>query len=113
LELVKLQIEVYEKSSEWQKAASKYKQYLSLIEKMNSLNIKNQLDDLNYRNEISKKQLEIQLVQEERDLAKKNGKFEKNLRVYGLKITWFVVALLILSIGLILYGVKKLTALKE
>lgn len=113
LELVKLQIEVYEKSSDWQKAAMKYKQYLSLIEKMNSLNIKNQLDDLNYRNEITKKQLEIQLVQEERDLAKKNGKFEKNLRVYGLKITWFVVALLILSIGLILYGVKKLTALKE
>ncbi len=113
LELVKLQIEVYEKSSDWQKAASKYKQYLSLIEKMNSLNIKNQLDDLNYRNEITKKQLEIQLVQEERDLAKKNEKFEKNLRVYGLKITWFVITLLILSIGLILYGVKKLTTSKE
>lgn len=113
LELVKLQIEVYEKSSDWQKAALKYKQYLSLIEKMNSLNIKNQLDDLNYRNEITKKQLEIQLVQEERDLAKKNEKFEKNLRVYGLKITWFVITLLILSIGLILYGVKKLTTSKE
>ena len=113
LELVKLQIEVYEKSSDWQKAALKYKQYLSLIEKMNSLNIKNQLDDLNYRNEITKKQLEIQLVQEERDLAKKNEKFEKNLRVYGLKITWFVITLLILSIGLIIYGVKKLTPSKE
>lgn len=113
LELVKLQIEVYEKSSDWQKVALKYKQYLSLIEKMNSLNIKNQLDDLNYRNEITKKQLEIQLVQEERDLAKKNEKFEKNLRVYGLKITWFVITLLILSIGLILYGVKKLTTSKE
>jgi len=113
LELVKLQIEVYEKSSDWQKAASKYKQYLSLIEKMNSLHIKNQLDDLNYRNEITKKQLEIELVQEERDLAKKNEKFEKNLRVYGLKITWFVITLLILSIGLILYGVKKLTTSKE
>jgi tetratricopeptide (TPR) repeat protein len=113
LELVKLQIEVYEKSSDWQKATSKYKQYLSLIEKMNSLHIKNQLDDLNYRNEITKKQLEIELVQEERDLAKKNEKFEKNLRVYGLKITWFVITLLILSIGLILYGVKKLTTSKE
>lgn len=113
LELVKLQIEVYEKSGDWQKAATKYKQFVQLNEKMNSLHIKNQLDDLNYRNEITKKQLEIELVQEERDLAKKNEKFEKNLRVYGLKITWFVVALLILSIGLILYGVKKLTASKE
>ena len=113
LEIVKLQIEVYEKSSDWQKAASKYKQYVSLNEKMNSLHIKNQLDDLNYRNEITKKELEIELVQEERDLAKKNEKFEKNLRVYGLKITWFVIALLVLSIGLSLYGVKKLTTSKE
>ncbi len=113
LEIVKLQIEVYEKSSDWQKAASKYKQYVSLNEKMNSLHIKNQLDDLNYRNEITKKELEIELVQEERDLAKKNEKFEKNLRVYGLKITWFVIALLVLSISLILYGVNKLTTSKE
>lgn len=113
LELVKLQIEVYEKSNDWQKVALKYKQYVSLKEKLNSLHIKNQLDDLNYRNEITKKQLEINLVQEERDLAKKNEKFEKDLRIYGLKITWFVVILLILSISLILYGVKKLTNSKE
>ncbi len=113
LELVKLQIDIFEKLSDWQRVASKYKQYVSLNEKLNSLNIKNQLDDLNYRNEITKKQLEIDLVQEDRDLAKKNEQFEKDLRIYGLKITWFVVVLLVLSISLILYGVKKLTNSKE
>lgn len=113
LELMKLQIKIYEASSQWQQAANKYREFVFLNDEMNSLHIKNQLDDLNYRNEITKKQLEIELVQEERDLAKKNEKFEKNLRIYGLKITWFVVILLIFSISLILYGVKKLTVSKE
>lgn len=113
LELVKLQIEIYEAQSDWSKAARKYKEYVRLNEEMNSLRIKNQLDDLNFRNELTKKQLEIELVQEERDLAKKNEKFEKDLRVYGQKITWFVVVLLIVCVGLIIFGVKKLTDKKE
>lgn len=108
-ELLKLQIDIHESRSDWQKASSKYKEYVRLNEEMNSAQIKNQLDDLNFRNELIKKQLEIELVQEERDLAKKNEQFEKDLRIYGQKITWFVVILLVSCIGLILFGVKKLT----
>jgi tetratricopeptide (TPR) repeat protein len=108
-ELLKLQIEIHESRSDWQKAAEKYKEYVRLNEEMNSAQIKNQLDDLNFRNELIKKQLEIELVQEERDLAKKNEQLEKDLRIYGQKITWFVVILLVSCIGLILFGVKKLT----
>lgn len=112
-ELLKLQIEIHESRSDWQKASSKYKEYVKLNEEMNSAQIKNQLDDLNFRNELIKKQLEIELVQEERDLAKKNEQFEKDLRIYGQKITWFVVILLISCIGLILFGVRKLTGKKQ
>lgn len=113
LDIIKLQITIYESKNEWEKAAKKYKEFAILTEKMNSLNIKNQLDDLNYRNELTKKQLEIELVQEERNLAQKNEQFEKTLRVYSQKIIWFVVVLLVLSIGLITFGVKKLTDKKE
>ena len=112
-ELLKLQIEIHESRSDWQRASSKYKEYVKLNEEMNSAQIKNQLDDLNFRNELIKKQLEIELVQEERDLAKKNEQFEKDLRIYGQKITWFVVILLISCIGLIIFGVKKLTDKKQ
>ena len=112
-ELLKLQIEIHESRDEWHKASAKYKEYVKLNEEMNSAQIKNQLDDLNFRNELIKKQLEIELVQEERDLAKKNEQFEKDLRIYGQKITWFVVILLISCIGLILFGVKKLTVKKQ
>ena len=113
LEIIKLQIAIFESNKEWEKAARKYKEFAVLTEKMNSLHIKNQLDDLNYRNELTKKQLEIELIQEERNLAQKNEQFEKDLRIYGQKITWFVIVLLITSIGLIIFGVKKLTDIKE
>lgn len=112
LELIKLQISIYESNNDWQKASKKYREFVRMNEEMNSLQIKNQLDDLNFRNELTKKQLEIELVQEERDLAKKNESFEKNLRIYGQKITWFVVLLLITSVGLIIFGMKKLTEKK-
>jgi tetratricopeptide (TPR) repeat protein len=112
-ELLKSQIDIHELRSDWQKASLKYKEYVKLNEEMNSAQIKNQLDDLNFRNELIKKQLEIELVQEERDLAKKNEHFEKDLRIYGQKITLFVVILLISCIGLILFGVRKLTDKKQ
>lgn len=108
-ELLKFQIDILESQFKWQKASEKYKEFVQLNEKLNSAQIKNQLDDLNFRNELIKKQLEIELVQEERDLAKRNEQFEKNLRVYGQKMTWFVVILLISCIGLIIFGFKKLT----
>jgi tetratricopeptide (TPR) repeat protein len=110
LDLLKTQISIFEETADWKLAAIKYKEYCNLNDEMNSLRIKNQLDDLNYRNEIIKKQLELEYVQEERDLAKKNEQLEKDLRIYGQKITWFVILLLILCLGLIFYGVKKLTS---
>ncbi|MDP4684604.1 MAG: tetratricopeptide repeat protein [Crocinitomicaceae bacterium] len=110
IDLLRTQISIYEENENWKLAALKYKEFSELNDEMNSLRIKNQLDDLNYRNEIIKKQLELEYVQEERDLAKKNQEFEKDLRIYGQKITWFVILLLIFCLGLIFYGVKKLTS---
>jgi tetratricopeptide (TPR) repeat protein len=108
-ELIKLQIEVHELRKDWQMATLKYAEYIKLNEEMNSFQIKNQLDDLNYRNELSKKQLEIVLIQEERDLARKNEQLEKDLRIFGQKITWFVILLMMSSVVLIVTGIKKLT----
>lgn len=112
-ELLKLQIEILELQSNWKHASSKYKELIEINEKLNSAQIKNQLDDLNFRNELVKKQLEIELVQEERDLLKKNEQFEKDLRIYSQRMTWFVVSLLISCIALILFGVNKITKNKE
>lgn len=112
-ELIKAQITIFRKQNNWEASSKKYSEYVGLIEEMNTAQIKNQLDDLNFRNELIKKQLEIELVQEERDLAKKNEQFEKDLRIYGQKVIGFVILLLICSVTVIIYGIRRITRKKQ
>jgi tetratricopeptide (TPR) repeat protein len=50
-----------------------YDRYLSILKQQNSAAIKNQLNDLSYQNNLKQKELEIKLLSEERDIAKKNS----------------------------------------
>lgn len=106
--LFRMQISVFKAKGDWQKAIVKYDEYIALNDEINSLHIRNQLDDLSFRNEMSKKDLELELVQEERDLAKKNENAEKQLRVYAQKIIWFVVILILVCVGALIWGLKKI-----
>ncbi len=109
LALYKAEIKVLKAKQDWKGATLKYEEYVRLNDQINSLHIRNQLDDLSFRNEITKKDLELELVQEERDLAKQNENSEKQLRVYSQKIIWFVISLIVIFIGLMIVGIKKLT----
>ncbi len=113
LGLLKEEISIYKMLGDFAKASDRYEELLKLTEEMNSLQVKNQLDDLNYRNELNKKQLEIELVQEERDLAMKNELLEKELRLYSQKVNIFVVFILIITIVLIVFGIRKLMQLQR
>jgi tetratricopeptide (TPR) repeat protein len=112
LEIFEMQIDILETNSDWRSAAIKYREYIRLNEEINSLTVKNQLDDLAFQNQLSKKELEIKLVQEERDLAIKNEQFEKDLRILGQKIIGFVLVILVCTVLLILFGIKRLTQKK-
>ena len=109
LSIYKGQIKVLKAQQNWKGATLKLEELVRLNDQINSLHIRNQLDDLSFRNEITKKELELELVQEERDLAKQNEIAEKQLRVYSQKIIWFVISLIVIFIGLMIFGVKKLT----
>jgi tetratricopeptide (TPR) repeat protein len=109
LAIYKGQIKLLKAKGEWKSATIKLEEFVRLNDQINSLYIRNQLDDLSFRNEITKKDLELELVQEERDLAKQNEIAEKQLRVYAQKIIWFVIVLMVIFIGLMIVGVKKLT----
>lgn len=109
LEIYLLQIEALEAKGDISNANRLYKKYIKLNDELTNSEIKNKIEDLTYQNELTKKELEIKLVLEERNLAKKNEQFEKSLRLYDQKITWFVVLILIIAIGLILFGIRKLT----
>ncbi len=113
LEVMELQISIFEKNQDWERASSKYKQFFQEYQKMNSLEVKNQLDDLKYRNEIAKKQLEIDLLQEEKDLAVSNRHKENNLKVFGQKIVVFVTFLLFSSIAMLVFGVRRLKRIEK
>lgn len=112
LEILLFQIEVLEAKNDIIQANKIYKKYIKLNDELTNSEIKNKIDDLAYQNELKQKELEIKLVKEERNLARKNEEFEKNLRIYGQKTTWFVIAILTLTVGLILFGIKKLTKQK-
>ena len=94
LEIFEMQIMHLEANGDWKEAVLKYREYIRLNDEMNSLTVKNQLDDLTFQNQLTRKELEIQFVQEERDLAKKNQQFEKDLRILGQKIIGFVLCAL-------------------
>jgi tetratricopeptide (TPR) repeat protein len=109
LSIYKGQIKVSKAKQDWKGSTLKLEEFVRLNDQINSLHIRNQLDDLSFRNEMTKKDLELELVQEERDLAKQNEISEKQLRVYSQKIIWFVIILIVVFIGLMIVGIKKLT----
>lgn len=108
LEIFEMQIMHLEANGDWKEAVLKYREYIRLNDEMNSLTVKNQLDDLTFQNQLTRKELEIQFVQEERDLAKKNQQFEKDLRILGQKIIGFVLVILIGTLIFIVFGIRRL-----
>ena len=103
------QIEIFNELGNWKESVERYKKYVSLKNELNSIKVKNQLEDLTFQNELNKKELEIKLVQEERDLAKRNEQSEKNRSAYETRIIWFLIFSIVLILGVIIYGIKRIT----
>lgn len=107
-EIIWNKINLIERTGNSEALAKEYKKYIKLNEELASIKIKNQLADLTFQNEINKKELEIQLISKERDLARKNEISEKNIRSYEQKIVWFLLLSIILIVGLVIFGLKRL-----
>jgi tetratricopeptide (TPR) repeat protein len=103
------QIELLIAQGKWQAAVIKQQEYIKLRDELNDVRVKNQLEDLSFQNELNKKELEISLIQEERDLAKKNEAAVQDIANYTRKIVLFLIVSLVGVLGLIFYGIKKIT----
>jgi tetratricopeptide (TPR) repeat protein len=103
------QIEILIAQGRWQEAVKKQQVYIHLREELNDVRVKNQLEDLSFQNELNKKELEIDLIQEERDLAQKNEAAVKNIANYTRKIVLFLILSLACVLALIIYGIRKIT----
>lgn len=101
------QVSIHKELKEWEKASNKYDEYVELTKKLNGTFVKNQLADLTLQNEINKKELEIQLIAEERDLAKSNAQSEKNISSFEKKIVWLLVCSIVLIIALVTISIRS------
>ena len=100
LEIYKIEIKIFETQKMWAQVASKYKEYTALSEKLIAIEIRNKVNDLMYSNDLNKKELEISLIEEERNFAER-------LNVYNSKISWFLILLLAFIVGFIFYEFQK------
>lgn len=112
LDIYLLQIEIYKKTENWQKATSMYDLYVKLKDELNTTKVKNQLEDLTFQNELKKKELEIKLIQDEKELAIKNQRLESNTANHRTKIVWYLLSSFVLLFGLIFIGIRKLASKK-
>lgn len=101
-------INILSNQENWEEATFYYKKRTRLLEELNDIKVKNQLEDMTFQNELNKKNLEIELVQEERDLAKKNSKINEDISNYTTKIIWFLVFSIVLIITSIIIGLNQL-----
>jgi tetratricopeptide (TPR) repeat protein len=108
LDIYLLKIAVYKELKDWKNATSVYDQFEKLKDELNTAKVKNQLEDMTFQNELTKKELEIQLIQEEKNLAVKNQQLEKAAANHRSKIVWFLILTFILLFGLIFIGIRKL-----
>ena len=107
-EIYELIIAILQDEKQWEECANYYSISTRLTKELNDIKVKNQLEDMTFQNELNKKSLEIELVQEERDLATKNSLLNKEISNYSAKITAFLIISIFLIVGVILFGLKRL-----
>lgn len=100
IDVFELQIEVYEKLGDWKNLSLKYKFYVELIANDQSTEIQNKLNDVMYQNDMNKKDLELRLLEKDRD-------YNIKLNNYSSKVAIFLLLLLVFIVGFIFYGINK------
>lgn len=99
-DVYRLQIQVYEKTKDWEKLSSKYKQFLDKVTNGHSIQVQNRLNEVMHQNDLNKKELELRLIEKDRD-------YISNLNRYSGKVAIFLLLLLIFIVGFVIYGLNK------
>ncbi len=108
-EIYSYRIEAYRATKNWEELSNAYAKYIALLEELNNTKVKNQLEDLTYQNEIDKRDLELKLMGEQRDLANQQANIAHDIASYERNIVWFLMLSLVGLVVLILFGIRKIT----
>lgn len=109
MDIYAAEVGIFIAKEQWREAVEKQQAYIDLKTEINDIRVKNQLEDLSFQNELNKKELEIELIQEERDLAEKSEEAVSEIASYTRKIVFFLITSLVVVIGLVVYGIRKIT----
>lgn len=102
------ELDVLKKMGNFKDYAFKAEKYIKIQRELNDLKIKNQLEDLTFQNNLKRKELEIELIQEERDLAIENRNIQSNITALETRVVWFLILTIIIMIGIVIFGVRKM-----
>lgn len=100
------QIKSYTALSDFESAVKRYEDYYAINQKLLNTEVIQKTGDLNYKNELSRKKLEIELLQEQKELLDKNLDFKSKIANYELRIIIFALALIIILCVFIAYIIK-------
>lgn len=107
LDIYKDQITLYESTNDWKNSTKYYQKYLRLNKSLNDIKIQNRVNDLVYQNELNRRNIELKLIQEERDIALKNEQNTKKTEKYSNRIILFLVISIIISVFSVIVVIKK------
>lgn len=108
LDIYLLKISIFKAQEDWRNATLVYDEFEELKDELNTEKVKNQLEDHTFQNELMNKDLEIKLIQEEKDLAIKNQQLERNVANHRSRVVLFLLLSLFLLLGLIFIGIRKI-----
>jgi len=100
LGVYELEIMLFEKTTDWKELSKAYKKYVLFSDEMKTVEVQNKMNDLIAKNELQKKDLEIKLIQEERD-------FKVQLNDFSGKVSVFLLLLLLFVVGFVMYGLRN------
>ena len=107
LPLLRVKLNVQERLKNWESVADIYRQYLSLSERLNSDQINQRVDELNYNYQLQKKQVEIDKLQQEKMLEEIRREESENLRLLERRLIIYILVVIAFISSFIVLTLKK------
>lgn len=111
-ELLLFRVKILKENKSLLKLSEAYQEYISVTESMNSQLIRIEINDLNYQNELKRKQIEVETLRIGREIANASQFKENRIIQFLERILIFILGLLVLSLVLVILGVKKMKHLE-
>lgn len=112
-ELLLFRVKILKENKSLLKLSEAYQEYISVTETMNSQLIRIEINDLNYQNELKRKQIEVETLRIDREIANASQFKENRIIQFLERILIFILGLLVLSLVLVILGVKKMKHLES